>query len=57
MCHGRWVARKRIQPPFRSALKKNSPGLPILDEKDIRMKFKNHILVRCKMMNGGKTFG
>jgi hypothetical protein len=44
-------------PPFRPALKKNSPGLLILDEKDIRMKFKKHIVVRCNSMNGSKAFG
>jgi hypothetical protein len=50
------VLQGRGYNPLRLALKKSSPRLLILNEKDIRVKIKKHIIVRCNSMDRGKTF-
>jgi hypothetical protein len=47
------AAWKRIETSFRLALKKSFPQLTILDEKDIRIQFKENIIVRSELMNEG----
>jgi hypothetical protein len=37
-------------------LKKNFPRFPILDEKEIRVQFKEDIIVRSNLMNRDKIF-
>jgi hypothetical protein len=43
---------KGIKTSLRPVLKKSFPRLPILDEKEIRMQFKENIIVRGELMNG-----
>jgi hypothetical protein len=42
--------------PFRLASKKSSPQLPILNEEEIRVKFKKDIVIRCDSMSRCKVF-
>jgi hypothetical protein len=39
------AVRKGIKTPFRPALKKSSPQLPILNEEEVRMKLKENIII------------
>jgi hypothetical protein len=48
------AARKRIKLSSRLALKKSFPRFPILNKKEIRMKFKKYIIIRGYTMNGSK---
>jgi hypothetical protein len=45
MTGARRAVRKGIKTPFRPALKKSSPQLPILNEEEVRMKLKEKIII------------
>jgi hypothetical protein len=45
MTGARRAVRKGIKTPFRPALKKSSPQLPILNEEEVRMKLKENIII------------
>jgi hypothetical protein len=45
---------KRVDAPFNLALEQCSPRLLIIDEKEIRVEFKENIIIRSNMMNGCK---
>jgi hypothetical protein len=45
MTGARRAVRKGIKTPFRPALKKSSPQLPILNELEVRMKLKENIII------------
>jgi hypothetical protein len=49
------AAKKRIKPSSRLVLKKSFPRFPILNKKEIRMKFKKDIIIRGDTMNGSKV--
>jgi hypothetical protein len=46
------AAWKRVEASFNLALEQCSPRLLIIDEKEIRVEFKENIVIRSNMMNG-----
>jgi hypothetical protein len=44
MTGARRAVKKGIKTPFRPALKKSSPQLPILNEEEVKMKLKETLL-------------
>jgi hypothetical protein len=48
---------KWIEPSFGFTLEECFPQLPILDKKEIRMKFKENIIIGCNTMNICKVIG
>jgi hypothetical protein len=56
MNRSRGVAWKRVQASPRLALQENFPRLPIHDEKEIRVKFKENIIVIYNVMAEAKLF-
>jgi hypothetical protein len=37
-------------------MKKCFPRLPVLDEKEVRRKLKEHIVIRCNAVHGSEIF-